>query len=50
MPDPSWVVEDITFFKDDFEGILIEVLVLVPKVETMISHVYLRLWLYIPCV
>jgi hypothetical protein len=50
MPDTSWVVEDISFFEDDLEGVLIEVLVLVPKIEPMISHVYLRLWLYIPCV
>lgn len=50
MPDTSWMVEDISFFKDYLEGILIEVLVLVPKVQAMISHMYLRLWLNIPSV
>ena len=50
MPDPSRVVEDVSFFKNDLEGVLIQVLVLVPEVEPMISHVYLRLWLNIPSV
>lgn len=50
MPDPCWVVEDVSFFKDDLEGVLIQVLVLVSEVEPMISHMYLRLWLYISSV
>ena len=50
MPDPSRVVEDVSFFKNDLEGVLIQVLVLVPEVEPMISHVYLRLVLNVPCV
>ena len=41
MPDPSWMVKDVSFFKDDLEGVLIKVLVLVSKVEPVIGHMYL---------